>query len=118
MQDTETGDGRHEYDGAAGFCRDHVPSASLRDEEGAGEVDVDEFAEHGGVVGFGFDVRAWAIRQRGNRGGCIDRYRYLRIRWAYSTIPAELITISTEPRSEVTFAITSAMAFSSRTSAL
>lgn len=37
---------------------------------------------------------------------------------SYSTTPAELITMSTEPRSEVILATTSAIAFSSRTSAL
>ena len=38
--------------------------------------------------------------------------------WAYSTIPAELMTMSMEPQSAVTFAVTSAIAFSSRTSTL
>ena len=36
--------------------------------------------------------------------------------WAYSTIPAELMTMSMEPRSAITFAVTSGIAFSSRTS--
>ena len=35
-----------------------MAAAGLRDEEGAGEVDVNEAAEESGVVGFGFNVGA------------------------------------------------------------
>ncbi len=38
--------------------------------------------------------------------------------WAYSTTPAEFITMSTEPSSDFILAITSAIAVSSRTSTL
>ena len=58
MQDAEAGNGREEQDGAAGAGGDHVASACLGDEEGTGEVDIEELAEHGGVVGFGFDIGA------------------------------------------------------------
>lgn len=58
MEDSRTGDGGEEYDGAASLLGDHVASASLGDEEGTCEVDVYKIAEHGVVVVFGFDVRA------------------------------------------------------------
>lgn len=58
MQDTEAGDGREEQDGATGASGDHVTSAGLRDEKGAREVDVEEVAEHRGVVVFRFDIGA------------------------------------------------------------
>lgn len=58
MQDTEASDGREEQDGAAGASGNHVTSAGLRDKKGACEVDVEEVAEHGGVVGFRFDIGA------------------------------------------------------------
>ncbi len=73
MQDTEAGDGREEKDGAAGAGGDHVASAGLGDEEGACEVDVEEFAEQGRVVGFGFDVGACASREL---GGLWRRYMH------------------------------------------
>lgn len=57
MQHARPGDGGDEDDGAASGA-DHVAAAGLGDEEGTGEVDVEEPAEHGRVVGFGFDVRA------------------------------------------------------------
>lgn len=65
MQDAGAGDGRQENDGAAGLGSDHVASAGLGDEERTGEVDVEEIAEHDGVVGFGFDVGACVIGERG-----------------------------------------------------
>lgn len=58
VQDAGGGDGREEDDGAAGTSGDHVTSASLRDKERARQVDVEEGAEFGGGVGFGFDVGA------------------------------------------------------------
>ena len=39
--------------------RIRTAGAGLGDEEGAGEVDVEEAAEFGGVVGFGFYVGAF-----------------------------------------------------------
>ena len=60
VQDAETRNGREEHDGAAGAGGDHVPGAGLGHEERAGQVDVEELAEQGGVVGFGFDVRAFS----------------------------------------------------------
>lgn len=62
VQDAGAGDGGEEDDGAAGLRTDHVASAGLGDEEGAGEVDVEEVTEQGGVVGFGFDVGALFVR--------------------------------------------------------
>ena len=59
VQDTETRDGGEKDDGAAGAVGDHVPGAGLGYEERAGQVDVEELAEQGGVVGFGFDVGAF-----------------------------------------------------------
>ena len=60
VQDAETRNGREEYDGAAGAGGDHVPGAGLGHEERAGQVDVEELAEQGGVVRFGFDVGAFS----------------------------------------------------------
>ena len=59
MQDAEAGDGGEEEDGAAGAGGDHVAGAGLGDEEGAGEVGVEEVAEEGRVVGFRFYVGAF-----------------------------------------------------------
>lgn len=64
MQDAEAGDGGEEDDGAPRAGGDHAAGAGLGDEEGAREVDVEEGAEGGGVVGFGFDVGTglgWAM---------------------------------------------------------
>ena len=58
MQHPSAGDGRDEDDGSAALGFDHVPTAGLGDEERTREVDVDEAAEHFGVVVFGFDVGA------------------------------------------------------------
>lgn len=73
VQDARAGDGGDEDDGATaalgfggmlevgvgvGGGADHVAAAGLGDKEGAGEVDVEEAAELGGGVGFGFDVGA------------------------------------------------------------
>lgn len=69
VEDAEAGDGGEEDDGAARrpvsvavavavavAGEYHAAGAGLGDEEGAGEVGVEEGAEEGGVVGFGFDV--------------------------------------------------------------
>ena len=64
VQDAEAGNGGEEDDGAFGLGGHHVAGAGLGDEEGAGEVDVEQGAEHGGVVGFGFDVGAFWVRER------------------------------------------------------
>lgn len=56
VQDAEAGNGGEEDDGAPRAGGDHAAGAGLGDEEGAREVDVEEGAEGGGVVGFGFDV--------------------------------------------------------------
>ena len=64
MQDAHAGNGREEEDGAAGAGGDHVAGAGLGDEEGPGEVDVEEGAEHGRVIGFRFDVGASVCEQR------------------------------------------------------
>ena len=45
VQDAEAGDGGEEEDGAAGAGGDHMAGAGLGDEEGAGEVGVEEVAE-------------------------------------------------------------------------
>ena len=132
VQDAETRDGGEEDDGAAGAGGDHVPGAGLGYEERAGQVDVEELAEQGGVVGFGFDVGAFSgcnsvtilelLGEMGtdDTGGQMDRGTegYMDGALTYSTIPAELITMSTEPRSDTILATTSAMAFASRTSTL
>ena len=59
VQDAEAGDGREEDDGAARASGDHVTAAGLGHDEGARQVDVEEVAELGRVVGFGFDVGAF-----------------------------------------------------------
>ena len=127
MQDAEARNGGEEYDGAPGAGGDHVPGAGLGHEERAGQVDVEELAEQGGVVGFGFDVGAFSGRDSVTILNLLGKMRADRY-WGtngwmdgaltYSTIPAELITMSTEPRSDTTLATTSAMAFASRTSTL
>lgn len=119
VQDAGAGDGGEEDDGAAGFGGDHVASAGLGYEERARQVYVEEVPEHGGVVIFGFYVGA-------DREGDEHSDKAFWIcpganginRPTYSTTPAELITMSTEPRSEANLATTSAIAFSSRTSTL
>lgn len=62
VQDAGGGDGGEEDDGAAGAGGGggghHVAGAGLGDEEGAREVGVEEGAEEGRVVGFGFYVGA------------------------------------------------------------
>lgn len=58
VENAVAGYGGDEDDGSAALVLDHVPAAGLGEEEGAGEVDVEESAEHVGVVGFGFDVGA------------------------------------------------------------
>lgn len=45
-----------------------MAGAGLGDEEGAGEVDVEEVAEHGGAVRFGLDVGALCTGERGKLG--------------------------------------------------
>lgn len=69
MQDAEAGDGGEEEDGAAGAGGDHVAGAGLGDEEGAGEVGVEEVAEEGCVVGLRFYVGAFLFCVFGERGG-------------------------------------------------
>lgn len=56
VQDAGAGDGADEDYGAAAAAGDHVAGAGLGDEEGAGEVCVDESAENLWVVVLGFDV--------------------------------------------------------------
>lgn len=87
MQDPGAGDGGEEDDGPAGAGGDHVARAGLGHEEGAREVDVEEGAEHGGVVRFGFDVGAlWCAPVSVGSGGtgCV---RYLGGASAGLTLP-------------------------------
>lgn len=56
MQDSGTRYGGKQYNGAAGLLGDHVAGTGLGDEEGTGEIDIDEMAEHCVIVVFGFDV--------------------------------------------------------------
>lgn len=58
VQDAYAGDGAEEDDGAGRFGGDHGAGTSLRDEEGAVEVDVDEGAEEGGWVALGGEIGA------------------------------------------------------------
>ena len=58
VQDASPGDGGDEEDTAAAVARNHVSAASLGDDEGAGEIDIEQAAEHGWVVVLGFDVGA------------------------------------------------------------
>ena len=120
MQDPAAGDGGEEDDGPAGAGGDHVARAGLGHEEGAREVDVEEGAEHGGVVRFGFDVGAlWCTPVSVGSGGDGVRLETLGgFGGAYSTTPAELITTSTAPRSAAIRATAPATAVSSRTSTL
>ena len=58
MQDADAGDGAEEDDRAAGVGGDHGAGAGLRDEKGAGKVNVDEGAEEGSWVALGGEVGA------------------------------------------------------------
>lgn len=103
---------------------DHVSAAGLGKEKGAGEVDVEEPAEHVGIVGFSFDIGARRqftrlvkgfifIDSKGKitPGECPEDY-------TYSTIPAELMRMSIEPKSEAICSIVCLLADASRTSVL
>lgn len=112
MQHAHPGDGGEEDDGARRFVSYHGPSARGGNEERAREVDVEEFAEERWRVGFCFDVGTNPPSVHPYCLFCEPEKR------PYSTTPAELIRIFGGPRSEVTLATTSSMAFSSRTSTL
>lgn len=58
MEDAVAGHGGNEDHGSAALVLDHVSAAGLGKKKGTGEVDVEEPAEHVGVVGFSFDVGA------------------------------------------------------------
>ena len=58
VQDAGARDGGEEDDGAAPVGGDHVVRAGLRDQEGAGQVDVHDVSEAGRGVGFRFDLGA------------------------------------------------------------
>lgn len=56
-----TGHGGNQDDGARLVGSDHGFTNSLGNEEGAGQVDIDESAEHDGVIGLGRDVGARSL---------------------------------------------------------
>lgn len=88
--DDRTGHGGDVDDGAASLQFDHLLAHGLGDEEGAGDVDVDEAAELLVVVGLGLDVGAvCAVSERGILG-CKRQV-------TYSAIPAALMRTSTCP---------------------
>ena len=128
VQDAYAGDGAEEDYRAGGFGGDHGAGAGLRDEEGAGEIDIDEGAEEGGRVALGGEIGAeedfWlrgipasnSSGARGKKGGRVGVGKGGGA--SYSTTPAELMTMLGVPRSDVMLATTSVMAFSSRTSTL
>ncbi len=62
--------------GGRGVPRIRTAGAGLGDEERAGEVDVEEVAELGGVVGFGFYVGAFLCVWLVSVGGFGERDMY------------------------------------------